>query len=99
MSSCSSIHFLFCRLVETTIHDLESKARERKTIRTGATTDPERRKREYEYDGYTGTMYFAATQNMKKAEDRLLAICHCKENEQRKSNAKSEPGYVYVIQS
>jgi len=47
----------------------------------GATTEPERRKREYERDGYTGTMYYAPTQNMKKAEDRLLAICHCKENE------------------
>ena len=99
MSSCSSIHFLFCRLVETTIHDLESKARERKTIRTGATTEPERRKREYERDGYTGTMYFAATQNMKRAEDRLLAVCPCAMNMQRTSNVKEEPGYVYIIQS
>jgi len=89
----------FCRLVKTNIGDLEDRATERKTIRTGVTTDPERRKREYEYDGYAGTMYYAETQNMKRAEDRLLAICHCRENEQRKSNAKSEPGYVYVIQS
>jgi len=99
MSSYSSIHLLFCRLVKTNIGELEDRAREWKTIRVGATTDPDRCKREYEHDGYAGTMYYAATQNMKRAEDRLLAVCHCRENEQRTSNAKSEQGYVYVIQS
>ena len=58
----------------------------------GATTEPEQRKREYEHNGYTGTVYYAANQ---RAEDRLLAVCHCKENEQCTSNAKEKPGYVY----
>ena len=48
---------------------------------------------------YAGTMYYAPTQNMKRAEDRPLAVCHCKENDQRTSNAKEKPGHVYVIQN
>lgn len=100
MSSCSRIHYLLCSLEKTTIHDLESKATEQKTFRAGATTEPERRRGEYERDnGYTGTMYYAATQNMKKAEDRLLAVCPCAMNKQRTSNVQEEKGYVYILQS
>ena len=43
--------------------------------------------------------YYAQTQNMKEDEDRLLAVCLCVKTEQRTSNAKRKPGYVYVIQS
>jgi len=43
-------------------------------------------------------MYYAATQNMKRAEDKLLAVCHCAMNKQRTSNVQEEKGYVYIIQ-
>ena len=85
--------------MQTTIGDLITKAKGSRTIRAGATNDPKRRKNEYEQKGYTGIMYYAQTENMKEDEDRLLAVCPCMKNEQRKSNAKRASGYVYVIQS
>ena len=68
-------------------------------IRVGATTDPERRRKEYQREGYRGTMICAKTQNMKKAENKLLEACRtCTANIQRSSNVVAEkPGYVYGI--
>ena len=66
-------------------------------VRAGSTEDPRRRKNQYEDQGYGGTMFYARTENMMKAEDRLLAsrgFCH---NAQRQSNAYEGPGYIYVI--
>ena len=63
---------------------------------TGRTIDPARRHKEHQRDGLDGTMYFAKTENMKKAENRLLEKCPCPDNTQRTSNAPSSPGYVYV---
>ena len=85
--------------MQTTIGDLITKAKGSRTIRAGATNDPKRRKSEYEQKGYTVTMYYAQTKNMNEDEDRLLAVCPCKKNEQCKSNAERATGYVYVIQS
>ena len=64
---------------------------------TGTTIDPARRHKEHQRDGHKGVMYFAKTQNMKKAENRLLKKCLCPGNTQRTSNAPSRPGYVYLI--
>ena len=66
-------------------------------IRTGITIDPKRRAGEYIRKGLRGTMYYCKTNNMRYAEDRLLKLCSCPENQQRKSNAQEDPGYVYLI--
>ena len=66
-------------------------------IRAGATIDPDRRRKEYENEGYSGIMYYSKTQNMTVAEDKLFEIRVPSANDQAKSNAQSEPGYVYVI--
>ena len=63
----------------------------------GTTVDPQRRRGEQKRDGKMGTMYYTKTENMRKAEDKLLKICNCPENQQRRSNAQEGPGYVYLI--
>ena len=69
--------------------------------RVGATIDIERRRGEYERKGYSGTMYYFKSENMKNDEDKLLNKCKssgvCPRNVQKVSNAKASPGYVYVI--
>ena len=66
----------------------------------GSTTDPQRRRGEHERDdGYYGIMYYAHTKNMMLAEDKLLEFYPDSENIQRYSNARSKPGYVYIIVS
>ena len=61
----------------------------------------ERRKGEREREGYSGVMWYANTDNMKKTENKLLCTCKsgqvCEKNNHRKSNAKEAKGYVYVI--
>ena len=63
----------------------------------GTTVDPQRRRGEHERDGKMGTMYYTKTENMRQAEDKLLEICNCSGNQQRRSNAQERPGYVYLI--
>ncbi len=59
----------------------------------GATVDTDRRRKEYEKDGYHGTMI-----NMKQADDKLLKACKtCSANIQKISNMPATPGYVYGI--
>ena len=65
--------------------------------RTGSTIDPKRRAGEYRREGWTGTMYYCKTSNMRFAEDKLLKACNCPANKQRKSNVSEDPGYVYLI--
>nr|MDO8112914.1 hypothetical protein [Candidatus Sigynarchaeota archaeon] len=65
-------------------------------IRTGRTLDPQTRAKQYEKEGYGGTMFFADTTNMKKAENKLLGN-DLRHNTQEKSNAHDEPGKIYVI--
>lgn len=77
---------------------LHIKAREKGSIRVGSTETPYIRKGTYEVKGYSGTMYFAKTSNMMKAEDKLLAIKTFLYNKQKYSNVPEEKGYVYVIQ-
>ena len=63
---------------------------------TGTTINPERRRGEHQRSGMKGKMLYAPTTNMKKTENKVLEKC-CKGNKQRKSNAKSKPGYAYTI--
>ena len=86
---------------EVKIHELQSLAGQPNIQRVGATGNPDTRISQYRRDGYTGTFLYAPTQNMKKAEDKLLectktGTCPC--NVQGKSNVPEGPGYVYVIQ-
>ena len=85
---------------ETTFADLKAKAKQRDNIRVGATKDIERRRSEYQREGYSGTMFYFKTKNMKTAENELLkCTCEglCPMNVQQNSNASEEEGYVYVI--
>ena len=77
--------------------DLQEIIERHGSIRTGATTRIDARRGEYQNEGYTGTMYYAETQNMMLAEDGLLAIRVPRYNTQEESNAQEEEGYVYVI--
>lgn len=84
-------------IVYTTQQELHEKAEECGSIRAGATVDPNRRADEYEAEGFSGRMYVAPTENMMKAEDKLLDH-ELRHNEQVNSNAAEGAGYVYVIQ-
>ena len=77
--------------------DLHEIIQEYGAIRCGATIDIERRRDEYEEEGYSGTMFYAETQNMMFAEDKLLDIRVPRHNVQEVSNAQEEGGFVYVI--
>ena len=84
-----------------TFEQLKEKAKQVNNDRVGATEDIQRRKGEYERNGYRGTMYYSKTPNMKSEENTLLSVCKaygaCPRNVQRVSNAQASPGYVYVI--
>ena len=71
---------------------LKQLAKQVNNERVGATTDIERRRGEYERGGYSGTMYYFNTANMKNAESILLNECKssgaCQRNVQKASNAK-----------
>ena len=72
----------------------------RGAIRVGSTAHLEERRSQYERENYKGTMYYADTKNMKKAEDRLFkdACGECLiHNQQCRSNSKPEEGKVYLI--
>ena len=81
----------------TTQGELHDIIEENGAIRCGATTDIERRRDEYEDEGYSGTMFYAETQNMMFAEDKLLEIRVPLHNVHESSNAQEEEGFVYVI--
>ena len=85
---------------KVTFETLKQKAKQVNSKRVGATTEIERRRSEYERDGYSRTMYYFKTENMENAENILLNGCKaCPGNVQRKSNAPDSPGHVYVIVS
>ena len=66
------------------------------SIRVGSTKDPKNRGKEYEREGYSGTIYTAKTSNMKKSENKLLKA-NPRHNDHKKSNAAEESGFVYVL--
>lgn len=71
-------------------------------VRVGATGHPAARAASYTHEGYGGTMYMAWTENMMLAENRLLQFAFDngggRHNYHILSNARPEPGFVYVIQ-
>ena len=66
-------------------------------VRVGATENPQQRADQYAREGYSGQMYQFRTQNMHRAEDRLLQQAAGTHNVQERSNAPDKPGYVYAI--
>ena len=80
-----------------TFNELQQIAAQSGGIRVGATDDPNRRANEHEREGYSGQMYYFKTENMRKAEDKLLEQAPGIHNVQQRSNAEDKPGYVYAI--
>ena len=86
------------RRQDGTQKELKQHVRSDEVDRVGATKDPNRRLGEYQREGYSGTMTFAETKNMKRAENVLLEECKtCPRNTQKASNVGEKPGYVYAI--
>ena len=54
-------------------------------VRAGATEDCEFSRDQHEDEGYSGTMYYANTNNMKRAENKLLEIGIPPYNQQEES--------------
>ena len=63
-------------------------------IRVGSTGDIAARQSQYQHEGYSGTIYYARTENMRVAEDRLLQGKKPRHNEHRVSNSDEERGYT-----
>ena len=68
-------------------------------IYVGSTEDPEERADQHERNGFSGTMYYAETQNMKQAENKLFDAKKgsYRYSDHQASNQEEEPGYVYLI--
>ena len=62
-------------LSKVSFETLQQKAEQVNDERVGATNDIERRRGEYQQKGYSGTMYYYETENMKNDEDILHAKC------------------------
>ena len=80
-----------------TLKELLELSKERGAIRVGAAKDPKIRSYGYNREGYVGTMYYAETENMKEAENKLLESKDHRHNVRRRSNVEEKRGYVYVI--
>jgi hypothetical protein len=88
-------------LIEVSQDELLQKIEfETHIIRAGASIDCDKRANSYEGELYSGVMFYARTQNMMKAEDKLLKAGwkngNCKHNLQEFSNAQEGPGFVYI---
>lgn len=79
------------------INHLHTVAQQRGAIRAGSTIDPKQRARQYAQEGYSGTLYYASTENMMKAENTLFEKHTFRHNVHSRSNSPQDPGYVYVI--
>ena len=77
--------------------ELQKVAAGKSVARVGATENPQQRADQYAREGYSGQMYQFRTQNMHRAEDRLLQQAAGTHNVQARSNAPDKPGYVYVV--
>ena len=68
-------------------------------IYAGSTEDPEERARKHQRKGFSGTLYYVETQNMRQAENRLFDAKEgsYRYNNHQASNHGEEPGYVYLI--
>jgi hypothetical protein len=79
------------------LRQLRSLSQERGAIRAGATIDPQQRKYGYQAEGYSGVMYYANVDNMRKEENALLQLKQFRHNDHSRSNAQPERGTVYII--
>lgn len=80
------------------LNQLFSMAKNPSMVRTGATKNPDVRRKDYVYKGrYSGVMYLAETTNMQHTEDQLLQQQDFRDNIQQTSNKAAAPGYVYLI--
>jgi hypothetical protein len=77
--------------------ELQKIVAEKSVARVGATENPQQRADQYAREGYSGQMYQFRTQNMQRAEDRLLQQGGGTHNVQERSNAPDKPGYVYAL--
>eukprot|EP01084_Bolivina_argentea_P021561 40062_1 len=66
-------------------------------VYTGGTKrDPKKRAYEHSRNGYSGTLYYCSTSNMKRTENKLIDMCgDC--NNRMRSGLPQKSGYVYVI--
>ena len=81
----------------TTQREIKKEMAKYGAIRVGSTIDVKARARQYEQEGYVGEMLYAPTENMKKAENKLLqAQKKPIHNQHGASNNKEEPGMVYL---
>ena len=76
---------------------LQQIASRKGAVRSGSTTDVHRRAREYKSEGYSGKFYYSKTQNMKRAENKLLQAGPGRHNVQTTSGAQPKPGNAYTI--
>ena len=83
-------------VVKVTQKQLAHIASQPYAIRKGATVNPPSRAAQYSHEGYRGVMYEAPTQNMKRAENKLLENPGI-HNQQTHSNVAEKPGHVYVV--
>lgn len=65
-------------------------------LRAGSTSNIQFRYQSYKKK-YKGIMFYAPTQNMEKAENKLLSKYKLPDNDQRESNSEAAQGIVYVI--
>ncbi len=84
------------KIFHVTQSDLNEIVEQNNSIRVGSTKDPNSRAKQYERDGYSGTMYVAKTSNMQQAENKLLDH-NTRHNDHKTSNQSDDAGYVYVI--
>lgn len=85
------------------IQDIEKKIiKENGIPRIGGTKrDIKFRAYEYERQGYTGTIFYANAEDIKRAENELLELASRYEdgyhNKHRRSNLASVAGFIYII--
>ena len=74
-------------------------SRKRGVIYAGRSNNPRRRADQHEGKGYSGTLYYVKTKNMRKAENRLLMHRKYLHNKDRMSDRTGsvKEGYVYII--
>ena len=84
------------KIIGVSQEELHDIAQENNAIYSGSCSNIDLRMDQHSSDGYSGTAYYSHTENMMKAEDKLLDVSHG-HNIQKSSNAPEAPGNVYVI--
>ena len=72
-------------------------AKKPNNLMVGATTNVADYAAKYKSKGYSGTMYYAATDNMKMKANKLLHDNPGKYNENERSGVPETEGFIYVI--